>query len=78
MKYTSTFVLILVMHSWQIFIAICSIPSLSSGLLAIIMPESPRFLAVSGKLDEALDVLKKVYSINTGHLADTYPVIFFI
>lgn len=63
-----------VMHSWQIFLAVCSIPSLISGLLAIALPETPRFLASNGNPEEALNVLKKVYAINTGCSPDTYPV----
>ncbi|XP_077289381.1 uncharacterized protein LOC143913451 [Arctopsyche grandis] len=67
---SSTFVI----HSWQMFIAVCCLPSLLSGFLALALPESPRFLAAMGNTDEALKVLRKVYAINTGCPADTYPI----
>lgn len=38
------------------------------------MPESPKFLMSSGRNDEALKVFQKIYTINNGKPADTYPV----
>ena len=31
-------------HSWRIFVALCSIPSLSSALFIFLLPESPKYL----------------------------------
>lgn len=31
-------------QSWRIFVALCSIPSLTSAVIFIFMPESPKFL----------------------------------
>ncbi|PVD36562.1 hypothetical protein C0Q70_03547 [Pomacea canaliculata] len=51
-------------NSWRIFIALCTIPSLSSAILFLFMPESPKFLLQAGKEEKALDVLKRVHCIN--------------
>lgn len=63
------------LHSWHIFIAIFAIPPLASGLAMVSLPESPKFLMSRGRNDEALEVFKKIYSMNTGKSPDTYPVI---
>lgn len=63
-----------VIHSWQIFLFICAIPSLASGFAFIFMPETPKFLMATGRREEALDILKKVYRINTRKNLDTFPV----
>lgn len=36
--------------------------------------ESPKFLMSCGRMDEALNVFRRVYSINTGNPPETYPV----
>lgn len=38
-------------QSWRMFVALCSIPSLTSAVIFIFMPESPKFL---------LEVFKKL------------------
>lgn len=38
------------------------------------MPESPKFLLVKGKHDEALIVLKTIFRYNTKKHSDEYPV----
>ncbi|EDW13774.1 synaptic vesicle glycoprotein 2C [Drosophila mojavensis] len=61
-------------HNWQIFLLICGLPSLISGLIMCLMPESPRYLMGQGRNAEALLVLQKIYEINTGQPKDNYPV----
>ncbi|XP_023173617.2 synaptic vesicle glycoprotein 2C [Drosophila hydei] len=61
-------------HSWQVFLLICGVPSLLSGVIMCVMPESPRFLMGQGRNSEALLVLQKIYQINTGQPKDNYPV----
>ncbi|XP_017873788.1 PREDICTED: organic cation/carnitine transporter 7 [Drosophila arizonae] len=61
-------------HNWQIFLLICGLPSLISGLIMCLMPESPRYLMGQGRNAEALLVLQKIYQINTGQPKDNYPV----
>ncbi|KAH8381387.1 hypothetical protein KR093_003932, partial [Drosophila rubida] len=61
-------------HSWQIFLLVCALPSLISGLVLYTMPESPRFLMSQGRNKEALEMLQMIYRINTGKPKDTYPI----
>lgn len=51
-------------HSWRIFVALCSIPSLSSALFIFLLPESPKYLQKIGRFDEATQVLTQVYQWN--------------
>ncbi|KAJ8881791.1 hypothetical protein PR048_018277 [Dryococelus australis] len=61
-------------NSWRVFVAVCSVPSLLAGCLMLCFDESPKFLMSRGKIDEALLVLRNVYSVNTGNPPHTYPV----
>lgn len=65
---------VLDLGSWQIFLIICSIPSLIAGIGHALLPESPKFLMTIGKNDKALDILQKVYAANTNQPKETYPV----
>ncbi|XP_064645752.1 synaptic vesicle glycoprotein 2C-like isoform X2 [Lineus longissimus] len=47
--------------SWRIFIALCTIPSLTSALAFVLMPESPKFLLMKGNDQEALKILNSIY-----------------
>ncbi|XP_033149199.1 synaptic vesicle glycoprotein 2C isoform X3 [Drosophila busckii] len=82
-------------HSWNLFVAICAIPSLISSILASLssttarrnskemliilglwlfaFPESPKFLLEQGESDEALNILVKMFTNNTGKQREEYP-----
>ncbi|XP_049820151.1 synaptic vesicle glycoprotein 2B [Aethina tumida] len=62
------------LHSWNIYLLICSIPALTSGIAFLFLPETPKFLMTSGQNEKAMRIFKKVYSINTGKHPDTYPI----
>ncbi|KAH8381388.1 hypothetical protein KR093_003933, partial [Drosophila rubida] len=64
----------LAIHSWQIFLFACALPSFISGLVLLVMPESPKFLISQGRNAEALQVLQKMYYMNTGKPKNTYPI----
>lgn len=66
----------LVLHSWNIFLFLCSLPSLFSGFAYIFMPETPKFLMAKGQTQKAMEVFAWVYSLNTGKSPDSYPVIY--
>lgn len=51
-------------NSWRIFVAICTVPSLSSAFLFYFFPESPKYLLTMGCEKQALESLKKVSRIN--------------
>ena len=61
-------------NSWRVFLAVCAIPEFTACIAVSFFPESPRFLLSKKRTDEALEVFKKIYSINTGNHPDTYPV----
>ncbi|XP_011700162.1 PREDICTED: synaptic vesicle glycoprotein 2B-like isoform X2 [Wasmannia auropunctata] len=61
-------------NSWRVFLAICSLPEFLACIALFAFPESPRFLILKGRHDEALNVFKKIYSLNTGKDPDTYPI----
>lgn len=60
--------------SWRVFLAICSLPEFLACLAIFAFPESPRFLLLKGRREEALEVFRKIYSVNTGKDPDSYPV----
>lgn len=62
-------------NSWRIFLLICAFPSFVVTGLLLLLPESPKYLLSSGKYDEALEIFRKIYVINTGKPSDTYMVI---
>lgn len=61
-------------NSWRIFLLICAIPSFVVTGLLLLLPESPKYLLSSGKYEEALEIFRKIYVINTGKPHDTYMV----
>lgn len=60
--------------SWQLFVAVSSLPSIALGLVLIYFPESPKFLLEIGEPDEALEILKDIFHQNTGKDVAEYPV----
>lgn len=53
---------------------VCAIPGLVCGLALFKLPESPKFLLSSGREDEALEILKRIYVMNTGNDKESFPV----
>lgn len=49
---------------WRWLIAVSCFPSLLVLLLSVLTPESPRYLCVKGKMEEAHKILEKVASMN--------------
>ena len=58
---------------WRLLTLVMALP-LGIGAIALwFYNESPKFLANVGRMDEALDVLRRINEINKGK-ADKYPV----
>ena len=60
--------------SWRLYIALCTIPTLSSGITFLLMPESPRFLMDQGRTEEALKVFQRIYKSNNSSSQSDFPV----
>ncbi|CAH0399426.1 unnamed protein product [Chilo suppressalis] len=67
---TGTFVY----NSWRIFLLVMSLPSFIVAALLFLLPESPKFLITSGRHEEAMEVFRSIYLMNTGRSKDEYPV----
>jgi MFS transporter, VNT family, synaptic vesicle glycoprotein 2 len=63
-----------IFKSWNLFVAICALPSIVIGFCLFFFPESPKFLIEIGDTDDALEVLKDMYQKNTGNNRDDYPI----
>ncbi|KAL0271447.1 UNVERIFIED_CONTAM: hypothetical protein PYX00_008541 [Menopon gallinae] len=62
-------------NSWRMYVALFAVPTLVCGtLLAIYIPESPKYLFSQGKETETLAVLKYMYTITYGTSHGEYPV----
>ncbi|XP_065354815.1 synaptic vesicle glycoprotein 2B-like [Calliphora vicina] len=60
-------------HSWNLFVAICAIPSLLLGCWLFAFPESPKFLLEHGETEKALKILVYMFAKNTGRKPEDYP-----
>ena len=59
---------------WRWLIIIITIPVVPAYILLMVMPESPRFLCVSGQNDRALEAVKFMAKINRVQLPDNLKV----
>lgn len=53
---------------------LCAMPSFLVAALLFMLPESPRFLIMKGRHQEALAIFRGIYVTNTGKPKETYPV----
>ena len=63
-----------VYNSWRLFLSLCGTPMLFGVACLSFFPESPKFLMSQGRTQEALQVFKLIYRINTGKSAEEYPI----
>lgn len=62
------------MRPWRLLVMLYSTPSLIFATCLWRFPESPKFLWVKGQSDEALKILRDVYSWNSGNPPSLYSV----
>jgi len=67
-----------VYNSWRIYLSLCGISTLMGSICISFFPESPKFLMTQNRNEDALEVFKKIYSMNTGLPKNNYPVIMII
>ncbi|EDW62973.2 3-hydroxybenzoate transporter MhbT [Drosophila virilis] len=62
------------LSSWRVFL----IADVSVSVLALLglflLPETPKYLLVQGRVDEALATLRRIYASNSGRSSAEYPV----
>ncbi|GAB1864206.1 Major facilitator superfamily (MFS) profile domain-containing protein [Camponotus japonicus] len=63
-----------VYNSWRIYLSICGLPTLIGAAYFCFFPESPKFLMTQNCNKAALEIFRKIYSINTGLPKDNYPI----
>jgi hypothetical protein len=56
------------------FVILNAIPSIVAVAFLFILPESPKFLFTISKEEEAVEVLRRMFTLNTGQSAKEYPV----
>ncbi|XP_077373686.1 synaptic vesicle glycoprotein 2C isoform X2 [Festucalex cinctus] len=53
-------------QSWRVFVALCSVPSVTSAVIfRLLMPESPKFLMEAGRERDAVHVFRQMFRLNT-------------
>jgi hypothetical protein len=62
--------------SWRVFVVVSALTSVAATAFLLALPESPKFLFSQGKEEQALDVLRHVYAVNSGRDAEEYSVCF--
>ncbi|KAL7531542.1 hypothetical protein ACHAWF_003823 [Thalassiosira exigua] len=62
---TPLFAYLTLASSWRLFVILCAIPCIVSGILGVcLVPESPRWLMSVGQDDRALEVIRNAAAIN--------------
>lgn len=64
----------IVYRPWRLFLIVCGLPGLTSALLLLYIPESPKFLLAEDKQAETIAVLKFIYHFNTGKPKESYQI----
>ncbi|XP_013137638.1 PREDICTED: synaptic vesicle glycoprotein 2C-like [Papilio polytes] len=59
---------------WRLLALVMSLPCAATACLLQLFHESPKFLVSRGKTEQALEVLKKIYAVNTGNSPSNFPI----
>lgn len=59
---------------WRLFVIVCGLPSLISGLGLLPVPESPKYMLGQGRQAETIQILQRVYRINSGNGGECLPL----
>ncbi|XP_043274483.1 synaptic vesicle glycoprotein 2C-like isoform X2 [Venturia canescens] len=59
---------------WRIYILICTTPAILGLVTMSFLPESPKQLMNNGQTEEALELMRKMYAMNTGNPRETFPI----
>lgn len=59
---------------WRLHVLVCGVPSLVAALSLLKFPESPKFTLGQGNQTETIEILKTIYSMNTGKDKSTLQI----
>lgn len=59
---------------WRLFVIVCGLPSLISGLGLLPVPESPKYLLGQGRQADTIKILQRVYWLNGGNGRKNQPL----
>lgn len=59
---------------WRSFIVVAALPGLVAGFLLCFLPESPKYYLSKNQDHHAIQVLQKIFTINTGKPRKVYPI----
>ncbi|XP_073952770.1 synaptic vesicle glycoprotein 2C-like isoform X2 [Choristoneura fumiferana] len=63
-----------VIKAWNLFLLATALMPVLTGLAFLCLPESPKFLMSRGRNDEAMEVFRKIYRLNTGKTKEDFPI----
>jgi hypothetical protein len=59
---------------WRLFVILNAVPSIAAASILYFLPESPKFLFTNTREEEAVEVLRRMFTLNTGRNVEEYPV----
>lgn len=59
---------------WRLLLQVICFPGILGSIFIVFLKESPKFLLCKNKDEESLNVLKLIYSSNSGMAKENYPV----
>lgn len=59
---------------YRLFMLLCGVPGFLCGLCFLKIPESPKFTHSMGNEEKTLEILRYIYSINSGNPPTEYKV----
>jgi len=59
---------------WRLFVILNAVPSIVAASILFFLPESPKFLFTNTREEEAVEVLRRMFTLNTGRNVEEYPV----
>jgi len=64
----------LMFKPWRLFVILNAVPSIAAASVLFFLPETPKFLFNNTKEEEAVEVLRRMFALNTGRNVEEYPV----
>ncbi|XP_068622788.1 niacin transporter NiaP-like isoform X2 [Battus philenor] len=61
-------------NSWRLLLLVYSLPSLIAAVWLYLMMESPKFMYVKGREQEAIEIIQAIYRINHGKSAEALNI----